>query len=504
MPLSTLPISRLINTTVSIGASAASTQSTADMMLVGTSTILSPNEPYRVYSSLAAVAADFGTSLPEYAAANLWFQQTPQPAQLFISRWANTTTAAKLLGAPLTSAQQTALIGNAATSVNFGLSQNGAAVVNVTASGSPLAATTNLNGVAAALQIALTSAIPVSTPTIVWNANAARFEITSGTTGATSALSYATTFASAATDISAMLGLTVSSVGVFNAAGSAAQTALATVANLDNLYGQKFYGLFVIGASSSDSVAIAGYIEAANTKHIYFVNTQDLNTLVTGNTTNVAYLLQQLAYTRTTVQYSSSSAYAAMSYAAKALTVDYSANKSAITMMYKQEPGITSESLSLTQLTALEGFNCNVFVAYNNNTAIIEKGTQASGDFTDIITGVDWLALNIQTEAYNLLYTARTKVPQTDAGNNLLVSAMTAVLDQAVRNGVIAPGVWQQTGFGALNQNDYLKSGYYVYAPSVDLQSASDRAARKSVPFQIAVKLAGAIHTVSVAIYVNR
>jgi hypothetical protein len=152
----------------------------------------------------------------------------------------------------------------------------------------------------------------------------------------------------------------------------------------------------------------------------------------------------------------------------------------------------------------LEGFKCNVFVAYNNDTAIIERGTVASGDFLDTVTGTDWLSLQVQNEVFNLLYTSTTKIPQTDPGTHLIVTAIEGVCAQAVRNGLLAPGIWSAGGFGTLNQNDFLPKGFYVYAPPVSQQFLADRAARKSVPIQVAAKLAGAIHTVDITINVNR
>jgi len=67
-----------------------------------------------------------------------------------------------------------------------------------------------------------------------------------------------------------------------------------------------------------------------------------------------------------------------------------------------------------------------------------------------------------------------------------------------------APGVWQGSPFGSLQTGDTLTSGYYIYYPLIATQSAADRATRKSVPFQIGLKLAGAIHRVDLLINVNR
>jgi len=112
--------------------------------------------------------------------------------------------------------------------------------------------------------------------------------------------------------------------------------------------------------------------------------------------------------------------------------------------------------------------------------------------------------VTIQNGCYNLLYTSTTKVPQTDAGTNLITTTIEAVCAQAVVNGLLAPGTWQSGGFGLLKQFDFMPKGYYIYAPPVASQSQSDRAARKSVPIQVAAKLAGAVHEVRVAVTVNQ
>ena len=330
-----------------------------------------------------------------------------------------------------------------------------------------------------------------------------RFTITSGTTGAASTVTFLTATGSG-TDISAALGGLSSSSGAYAAPGIVAETALACVALFDTNYGQGWYAATVIGAADADHVAVGSFIEAATNKHIYGISTQEGGVLSSVSTTDIAYLVQALALKRTVVQYSSSTAYAVCSLLGRILTVNYSANNTVITLMYKQEPGIVPETLNATQITNLEAKNANVFVAYNNSTAIIERGTVASGDFLDVIIGTDWLALNIQTALYNLLYTSNTKIPQTDAGTNMLVTTIEGICSLGVVNGLMAPGVWTTGGFGALSMGDFMPKGFYVYAPPVATQLATDRAARKSVTIQVAVKLAGAIHTINTIINVNR
>jgi hypothetical protein len=128
----------------------------------------------------------------------------------------------------------------------------------------------------------------------------------------------------------------------------------------------------------------------------------------------------------------------------------------------------------------------------------------ANGYFFDEVHGLDWLQNDMQTAIYNALYTSPTKIPQTDAGVNQLVAAVEASCERAVNNGLVAPGVWNAPGFGAIDQGQTLAKGYYVYAPPVSSQSQADRAARKAPTLQAAVKLAGAVHFANVIVNVNR
>lgn len=307
------------------------------------------------------------------------------------------------------------------------------------------------------------------------------------------------------TDISGLINIVYNfTSGVYTADGIAAETALQAASAFDLNFGQTWYALTIPEATDDDHLAVASFIDTTNNKHIYGVSTTEAGVLSAVSTTDIAYLLAQAAHPKTVVQYSSSNSYSVCSLLGRALTVDYNGNNTVITLMYKQEPGIIAENLNSNQVAVLESKNCNVFVAYNNNTAIIEPGKVSSGDFLDTITGTDWLAIDVQSAVYNLLYGSPTKIPQTDAGTHIIVTTIEAVLSQGIANGLGAPGVWNSNGFGSLKQGDFLPKGFYVYAPSVNNQSQADRAARKSVPIQVAFKLAGAVHTVDISITIQR
>ncbi len=490
-----LPVSRLINVQVFLSPAAAQSQNLSSLLVLGSSLTIDTLQRIRSYETLDAVAQDFGNSSPEYLSALLWFQQAPQPTSLLIGRWAKTAAAGQLLCGPLSATYSSVTAWNAISTGAFKVAIDGAAAADVT--GLNFSTATNLNNVASIIDTALTGA------TVAYDSVNNRFVFTSATTGATSSVSFLTS-PTTGTDISGFLGGLASSSGAYVADGIAAETALEAVQLFENRFSQQWYALMIPEAVNADHLAVAGYIEATNTKHLYGVTTLEGGTLSAVSTSDIGYQLAQLKYKRSITQYSATNAYAVASLFGRALTVNYNGNATTITLMYKQEPGIVAETLSQTQIAAVEAKLVNVFVNYNNNTAIIERGTTASGNYIDEITGLDWLSTSIQTALYNVLYLTTTKVPQTDAGNHLLATTIESVCSQGVDNGFLAPGTWQASGFGSLNTGDYLSKGFYVYAPPASSQAPQDRAARKSVPFQIAVKLAGAVQTVDVLINVNR
>lgn len=490
-----LPVSRIVAVSVSLTPAGAQAQSLSNLLLLGTSTVIDTVERSREYATLTELATDFGTASEEYLAAAKWFAQTPQPTEIIVGRWLKTAAKGGLRGGPLSAAQRAITVFTAITSGGFTYTKDGAAAVSVT--GLNFSGAANLNAVAGIIQAALVGA------TCVWRENYGRFEFESATTGTTSSFGFLTAPATG-TNISATLGCSVDFSGAYLYVGAAAESAVNAVVLFEGNLGQQWYGLNVPAAVNADHLDIAAFIEGTGTKHIYGVTTQEGGVIVAATTTDIAYQLKALRYDRTLVQYSSSDPHAVVSAMARIMTTDFRASNTVITLMFKDEPGLVAENLNSGQANAAKDKNANVFVAYNNETSILQYGVMASGVFVDIITGTDWLALDIQRTIYNLLYTSTTKIPQTDDGMQLLTTAVEAVCSQGVINGLLAPGQWNANGFGLLKQGDFLPKGYYVYAPLVATQNQADRAARMAVPIQVAAKLAGAIHSVSVAITVNQ
>lgn len=270
-----------------------------------------------------------------------------------------------------------------------------------------------------------------------------------------------------------------------------------------------WYGLAVASAeedafSDEDMLAVAAAIEAAGQSRVFAVTTDSAETLSATSTSDLASRLKAAGYARTFIQYSTHSPYAAVSAFARAFTVNFTGSNTTLTLKFKTEPTVTYETLSSSQAAALDSKNANVFVLFANDSAILQQGVMANGDFFDERHGLDWLQNYVQTNLYNLLYTSGSKIPQTEAGITRLMCNVEASMDQAVTNGLVAAGLWNGGDIGQLSSGDTLTKGYYVYAEPLAEQAQSDREARKAPLIQVACKLAGAVHYADVQINVVR
>ena len=153
--------------------------------VIGGSNVIDVGQRIDFFDGIDEVgAAGFSTTSPEYLAAELYFEQDPQPQTLVIGRWAKSNTAGTLIGAPV--APPYTGIGAWATlseaSVDFtidGTARNLSAM--------DFTSQTSLNGVASVITSALSSH---GTMTF----NGTNFVLTSATSGSGAAASATVTF----------------------------------------------------------------------------------------------------------------------------------------------------------------------------------------------------------------------------------------------------------------------------------------------------------------------
>lgn len=492
-----LSLSRAVRVQVSLALRAAQGRDFGALLVLGPSDVLTAAEVMRLYNDIESVAVDFGTTAEEYKAANLYFQQSPQPLNLYVgkmNRQQVPAIAGQLVGGALTLTEQKLS--------NFSSVDDGALKIAIdgvvqTLLDIDLTSVTSFDEVASEVTAALTGA------TAKWDAGTGKFSIASSTSGSSSTVGIPMT-AGTGTDLAPLMGLD-SAHNPKTAPGYPASESPLPSVNAALNYSADWYGLVIADPEmiDQDHLDVSALIGAASDSRVYGVTTNSPDVLDDTSTDDIASKLKAAGYGRTFTQFSTVD-YAAASAFGRAFTVNFLGNNTTITLKFKQEPGIAPETITAQQADTLQAKHCNVFVRYANDTAIIQEGVMANGDFFDERHGLDWLQNYVQNNIWNLLYTGAQKIPQTEPGITTLVTNVENSMDQSVTNGLVAPGVWTGGDIGQIKTGDTLTKGYYVYANPLSTQSQADREARKAPVIQVAAKLAGAVHFADVLVDVVR
>ena len=194
----------------------------------------------------------------------------------------------------------------------------------------------------------------------------------------------------------------------------------------------------------------------------------------------------------------------AAAYASRAMSTDFSGSNTTGTMHMKDLIGITPDpAITQTILTLTETVGADVYTTFGPLPKVFSTG---GNGYFDQVYGTLWLVFALQVAVFNAIATTPTKVPQTEPGIAQLRNAASSVCQQAVTNGFSAPGAWnspQTFGDPQTLIRNILQRGWYVYTAPVNLQSQTQREARIAPLMQIALKLAGAVQSVNVIVYIN-
>ena len=222
-----LSVDRVVRVGINLQPMAAARRNFGTLLIIGASGVIDMEERLRAYTGIDGVAADFGMDAPEYRAAELYFSQSPRPAQLCVGRWGKTPTPAILKGGILSDGEADASAWASVKDGSFAVSVGG---VSKDITGLDFSGATNMNGVAAVVSAALASA----GASCAWDGQ--RFARKTSTLGASAGIGYLAPLSEpAGTDISAMLRMT-SSTGLPPVAGTDGETAKEAVAALGSVH----------------------------------------------------------------------------------------------------------------------------------------------------------------------------------------------------------------------------------------------------------------------------
>lgn len=464
-------------------------------------TFLNTNKRYAVYSDINEVANDFGSSNDVTAFAQIFFAQQPNPTnaggELVIGYWRASSetvpaTAGYVLGGELNEldviAQLQQITAGAMTFTVDG--------VSVPLTNLDFSVIDNMSDVVSVIQTALDTAATVSYDNF-------KLKITSPTTGVDSTLSFAV--GSGENFVGNILSL-IDTTGAILVAGAASQTlsaetevdALTAVKTLINFKGF----MFIDQSTPTERYNIAVWSQANNTLgYDVFFSADDL-TRVIADSTAWKIKLAGLTNYRMLYRFDNNRKYAT-AYMSRMHTVNFDANNATITMNLKTLNGITPEDYTQTIINNAKSIGLDLYTSIKN----VPVNLCASGnDFVDNRYNLLSYIEDVTVDVFNLLKGTPTKIPQTLLGVNTIVDTIQKTTVRYVNAGVFAPGTWTSPNtFGDLQTflRFIAQNGYYILAGSLAEQSAAKRQNRESPVIQVAVKNAGAIHSVDIIINFN-
>ncbi|WP_406944486.1 DUF3383 family protein [Halobacillus sp. SY10] len=150
-----------------------------------------------------------------------------------------------------------------------------------------------------------------------------------------------------------------------------------------------------------------------------------------------------------------------------------------ITWKSKTLKGITSETLTSDELATIEDANGYAYVN-KAGQSVTSEGQVLSGEYIDVVHGLDWVVANIETRVQKILNQAG-KIPYDDSGIAQLEAGTLSVLKEGYQQGIIADDG---------NGNGVYSTNFRSSAQSTE----EDRKNRVYSGGNFEFQLAGAIH----------
>lgn len=251
-------------------------------------------------------------------------------------------------------------------------------------------------------------------------------------------------------------------------------TELAAIAEEDD----DWYGLVVVDSSSKATAALSAAWTETQRK-VNIVRSADYDVLDPGSTTDTFAALKASAYERTAGIWHSKIGgveWIAEAWMGRVLPT----TPGSATWAFKTLAGIAADSLRQGQQNGIRGKN-GTHYTNTGGLNITFEGKTFSGSYLDIIHFVDWLYARIRERVLFHL-TSTDKIPYTDAGVDVIRSAVLSVLKLGINAGGLAAD-----------------PAPTVTAPKVADVPVADRINRLLPDVKFTAQLAGALHSVRIS-----
>lgn len=446
------------------------------------------------FSSSDAVGEYFGTASDEYAMASIYFggynNSQIKPSLLYFYKLTPNGASPFARGTSITPATAlTALTAITSGSFSVVISGNKYELTAVN-----LSSATSLSDVASTIQSALVTA--GATDAIVsFSSLNNTFTVDAGVVGEEQSITVPSG------DIAEAMGFDAETATISDGANS--QTVVDTMTELTTKF-QNFVTFTTLSEpSDSDALSLAQWASAqasAGTMYLYVCwDSSDANLDAT-NTTVITEQLKQANVGATCVVYPDNKKAAFIMGTAASIAWDQ--RNGTLTFKFKAQDGLAADIDNTQHAVALESHSVNFMGNYatrNDNFVFLANG-EMLGQYRwiDTYLNATWLCNSAQVQLMSMFQSNR-RIPYTEAGYAIIRANLRDVIDRAVNNGVINPGVSLSNAqksqltqeLGGDFSDEIYQNGYYIQVLDA---TANARQQRQSPPCNLVYTYGGAVH----------
>ena len=282
-----------------------------------------------------------------------------------------------------------------------------------------------------------------------------------------------TSFTIACTTVGRILSITADPA-VFAITDATTDPGLAADLSAIRAENESFYGVLIDSNGRAEIEAASAWVES---RDLLLLGDADENSTIDPlSTTDIYSELKGLSRLRTGLLYTKG--HIGQGYGAGWMARMFAGfAPGAATWAYKTIAGITAYELTSSQSGALDTKYGNYYISRLGRNVTF-NGRTPSGEWLDVVHGLDWLRARIGERLFLLLVANDGKLPYTDASIAIVESALSEVLQEAVDVGLLA--------------------SFTTDAPAAADVSSADRAERLLPRVDFIARLAGAIHDIEV------
>ena len=442
------------------------------------------------YSNADAVGNDYGTTSDKYKFAQIYFNgftgSTVKPSALFISKYSAIASAAKLTGASLRSMsldQLKAITGAISVTID-----------GVLATGTvDLSTATSFSNAATLIATALTAAVTFDT-------QLQSFVIASGTTGATSSISFATGAAAEALALTELTGAQLDNVTTVDTATTAMKRLTNYTLNLSTIVVETSTAL-----TDDIQKEIATWVSLQNHRYWLVKYGEEPTALIANNTTNFAGWVAENNVADVTCVYGTFE-HAALC-AGYAASLNFSELNGRTTMDFRSTSTLAPSVTDVDDANALESNGYAYYGAFAtaNDRFIFLRNSIVSGEFKWVDAYLNQIYFNSQLQLAQITgLVANKSIPYNDVGKSKVRASAQDPINEMLNFGGIQTGVALSEQQKSIINNEagvdaatiIFNQGYYLMIRDA---TAQVRAVRGSFPIKLWYTDGGSVHSINIA-----